>query len=145
MPTILTGTVAKWINQKGIGFITPEGQESELGKDILVHFSEVKQESTFKRLQRGATVEYELKDEPSENGAKKVACNVTGPNGEDCPLPVRKARAEKPAQTEEDEEDEKKEEKPKGKGRSRRKGKGKGRKGRGKKAKAAEENGESSD
>ena len=31
-----TGVVAKWLNHKGIGFITPDGQESEEGKDILV-------------------------------------------------------------------------------------------------------------
>jgi cold shock CspA family protein len=35
------GTVAKWVNHKGIGFITP-GDHSE---DILVHHSAIKQNS----------------------------------------------------------------------------------------------------
>ena len=53
-----TGTVAKWLNHKGIGFITPQGQEPEEGKDILVHFSELKQETAdgFKSLEAGSTV-----------------------------------------------------------------------------------------
>ena len=38
-----TGTVAKWLNHKGIGFITPEGQESVEGQDISVHFEQIKQ------------------------------------------------------------------------------------------------------
>ncbi len=58
--TRVTGTVAKWLNHKGIGFITPEGQTSEEGKDILVHFSELKQESEdgFKSLEAGSTVSF---------------------------------------------------------------------------------------
>jgi hypothetical protein len=35
-----TGTVAKWLNHKGIGFITPEG-ETEGENDVLVHFQKV--------------------------------------------------------------------------------------------------------
>ena len=40
----LTGTVAKWLNHKGIGFITPEG-ETEGENDILVHYQQIKQSS----------------------------------------------------------------------------------------------------
>jgi len=85
MPTRYTGTVAKWLNHKGIGFITPEGQESKEGEDILVHFQQIKQESEdgFKSLCQGSEVEYELEEDP-KNPEKKVAVNVTGKNGEDC-------------------------------------------------------------
>lgn len=99
------GTVAKWLNHKGIGFITPAGEEADTGKDLLVHFSEIKQETDdgFKSLNMGAEVEYDVKEDP-KNPEKQVAVNVTGLDGEDCEARV------------------------KGKG----KGKGKGRKGKGK-------------
>jgi cold shock CspA family protein len=46
----VTGTVARWLNHKGIGFIKIEGQD-----DVLVHHSEIKQESKdgFKTLEAG--------------------------------------------------------------------------------------------
>jgi len=105
MPQRHTGTVAKWLNHKGIGFITPDGEEPDSGKDILVHFQQIKQSSDdgFKSLEQGSAVEYELEADP-KNAEKQIAVNVTGPEGEDC----------KP--------------KPKGMG----KGKGKGKKGKGK-------------
>jgi len=101
-----TGTVAKWLNHKGIGFITPEGQESEEGKDLLVHFSSIQQESEdgFKSLAEGSTVEYDTEADPKDS-SKMVAVNVTGPNGEDC------------------------EKRRKGKGKGKRRSKGKGKKG----------------
>jgi len=85
MPQRNTGTVAKWLNHKGIGFITPEGQESKEGEDILVHFQQIKQESEdgFKSLAQGATVEYDLEADP-KNADKKIAVNVTGVDGADC-------------------------------------------------------------
>jgi CspA family cold shock protein len=47
------GTV-KWFNEgKGFGFI-----ESESGKDLFVHFSEIQGEG-FKTLTEGQTVEFE--------------------------------------------------------------------------------------
>ena len=97
-----SGTVAKWLNHKGIGFITPTGQESEEGKDLLVHFSQIKQESEdgFKSLAEGSSVEYDLEADP-KNPEKQIAVNVTGPDGSDC------------------------EKRPKGQGKRRSKGKGK--------------------
>jgi CspA family cold shock protein len=101
-----TGTVAKWLNHKGIGFITPEG-ETEGVNDILVHFQQIKQESEdgFRSLDQGSKVEYDLEADP-KNPEKQVAVNVTGPDGADCA--------------------------PKTKGRGKGKGKGKGKKGKGK-------------
>lgn len=134
MPARITGTVSKWLNHKGIGFITPEGQESVEGEDIIVHFSEIKQEGKFKSLARGSTVEFEYKeDEKSSKG--KVAANVTGPNGEDCEARKRLPKPKKEKEESSDEEKQETSEKPKRKG----KGKGKGRKGKGKGKRAAAE------
>ena len=45
----------KWFNNsKGYGFI-----ESDEGKDVFVHFSQIQQEG-FKTLKQGQTVEYEM-------------------------------------------------------------------------------------
>lgn len=58
----MKGTV-KWFNSgKGFGFITAED-----GKDVFVHFSEVKGEG-FKSLNEGDQVEFEV--EMGEKGAK---------------------------------------------------------------------------
>jgi len=104
------GTVAKWLNHKGIGFITPEGKTAEDKADILVHYMQIKQESEdgFRSLEQGAKVEYDLEADP-KNPDKQIAVNVTGVDGGDCPS------------------------KKKGQGKG--KGKGKGKKGKGKKGK----------
>jgi len=84
MPARETGVVAKWLNHKGIGFITPDGAEGE-GNDILVHFAQIKQSSEdgFKSLAHGSKVEYDLETDP-KNPEKKIAVNVTGEDGGDC-------------------------------------------------------------
>ncbi|CAD7958374.1 unnamed protein product [Amoebophrya sp. A25] len=89
MPTRSTGTVAKWLNHKGIGFITPDGNQ-EGDPDVLVHYQQIKQESEdgFKSLQQGSQVEFELEDDPKD-GAKKVAVKVTAVGGGDCEAKVR--------------------------------------------------------
>jgi len=106
------GLVAKWLNHKGIGFITPEGEvpEGEEKSDILVHYGQIQQETKdgFRSLEQGSKVEFELEEDP-KNPEKKIAVNVTGEDGGDC-LPKTKST--------------------KGKG----KGKGKGKKGKGKRS-----------
>eukprot|EP00667_Euglena_gracilis_P028212 EG_transcript_35701 len=73
---ICRGTVRKWIEDKGFGFISPaDGSE-----DVFVHQTEVKAQG-FRRLQEGEQVEYQLTD---DNGRRK-ATNVTGPGG--APVP----------------------------------------------------------
>lgn len=48
----------KWFNdQKGYGFITPEGAVE--GKDVFVHFSAVQGEG-FKSLKEGDSVSFEI-------------------------------------------------------------------------------------
>lgn len=54
-----TGTV-KWFNeQKGYGFITPEGG----GKDLFVHFSNIGGDG-YKTLQEGQAVQFETSQGP---------------------------------------------------------------------------------
>merc|ERR1711920_580198 len=127
MPKKQTGIVAKWLNHKGIGFITPDGGDGE--SDVLVHYTNIKQttEDGFKSLNKGEKVEYELETDP-KNPEKQIAVNVSGPGGEDCKPKEKKPKGEgkkpKEPKSGESEGDEKK---PKGKG------KGKGKKGKGKK------------
>ena len=80
-----TGTVTKWLNRRGIGFITPDGQNSEIGADLLVHYSNIKQEPNdgFKSLAEGSKVEYETTEDP-KNPSKLIAINVTGVGGGNC-------------------------------------------------------------
>ena len=50
------GTV-KWFSaKKGFGFITPE----DGGKDLFVHFSEIKNDGGFATLKDGQEVEFEM-------------------------------------------------------------------------------------
>ena len=67
MSAVATGIV-KWFNDdKGYGFITPDGG----GKDLFVHHSGVAGEG-FKSLAEGAKVEFE----PSEGEKGPQATNV---------------------------------------------------------------------
>ena len=84
------GTVAKWLNHRGIGFITPDGAETVIGKDLLVHHSNIKQGGnaaeggdTFKTLAVGSRVEFDTAPDP-KNTDKMIAINVTGVGGGDC-------------------------------------------------------------
>jgi len=77
------GTVAKWLNHKGLGFITPAG-ETEGENDLLVHHTEIKQSGDgFKTLKVGSSVEFTVGTD-SKNPEKKVATGVTGVDGADC-------------------------------------------------------------
>lgn len=61
------GTVKWFSDQKGYGFITPEGGK----KDVFVHFSAVKGEG-FKSLREGEMVEFEVTDGPKGEQAQNV-------------------------------------------------------------------------
>ena len=50
------GTVKYFNDQKGYGFITPDGQESA---DVYVHFSAI-ESGGFRTLHEGERVEFEL-------------------------------------------------------------------------------------
>ena len=64
--TELKGTV-KWFNEsKGYGFISPEE-----GKDVFVHFSEIKMEG-FKSLNEGQEVQFDVTDGPKGPQATNV-------------------------------------------------------------------------
>ena len=56
----------KWFNnKKGYGFI-----ETEDGRVVFVHYSEIKSDRRFKTLEEGTTVEFEIVDGPK--GPKAV-------------------------------------------------------------------------
>jgi CspA family cold shock protein len=60
--------VVKWFsNQKGYGFITPEGG----GKDVFVHHSAIQGEG-YKTLDEGQTVEFEVTQGPKGEQAANV-------------------------------------------------------------------------
>ena len=60
--------IVKWFNaEKGFGFIKDEN-----GKDIFVHFSEIKMDG-YKTLEEGEQVEFDVKETPKGN----LATNVT--------------------------------------------------------------------
>jgi len=58
----------KWFDaKKGFGFIV-----SDDGKDVFVHFSDIASEQSYKSLEEGTEVEFELK----EDGKGLKASNV---------------------------------------------------------------------
>lgn len=60
--------VVKWFsNQKGYGFITPDGG----GKDVFVHHSAIQAEG-YKTLDEGQQVEYEVTQGPKGEQAANV-------------------------------------------------------------------------
>jgi CspA family cold shock protein len=62
-----TGTVSKFIDEKGFGFITPDGG----GKDVFVHHSDINM-SGFKTLSPGQRVNYDLAQEAKGPKASNV-------------------------------------------------------------------------
>jgi len=61
------GTVKWFSDQKGYGFITPEGG----AKDVFVHYSVIKSEG-FKTLREGDAVEFEVTQGPKGEQAQNV-------------------------------------------------------------------------
>lgn len=62
-----TGTVARFMDDKGFGFITPD----QGGKDIFVHHSAIGG-SGFKSLAQGQRVEYDVVQDPKGPRAENV-------------------------------------------------------------------------
>jgi CspA family cold shock protein len=61
------GTVKWFSDQKGYGFVTPEGGR----KDVFVHFSALQGEG-FKTLAEGDTVEFDIAQGPKGEQAANV-------------------------------------------------------------------------
>ena len=61
------GTVKWFSDQKGYGFVTPEGGK----KDVFVHFSALQGEG-FKSLREGEAVEFEITQGPKGEQASNV-------------------------------------------------------------------------
>lgn len=62
-----TGTVAKFFNEKGYGFITPEGG----GTDIFVHHADINMDG-FKTLKPGQRVTFDVSQESKGPKASNV-------------------------------------------------------------------------
>ena len=62
-----TGTVARFMDDKGFGFIQPDRG----GKDVFVHHSAI-QSSGFRSLTQGARVEFDLVQDPKGPRAENV-------------------------------------------------------------------------
>lgn len=63
----MTGTVKKFLDGKGFGFITPDEGED----DVFFHQSEIIMEG-FRTLEEGQRVEFEVEDGPKGLSAKQV-------------------------------------------------------------------------
>ena len=63
----MKGTVKWFSNQKGYGFITPEGG----GKDVFVHHSAIQAEG-YKTLDEGQAVEFDVTQGPKGEQAANV-------------------------------------------------------------------------
>jgi CspA family cold shock protein len=63
----MKGTVKWFSNQKGYGFITPEGG----GKDVFVHHSAI-QGDGYKTLDEGQNVEFDVTQGPKGEQAANV-------------------------------------------------------------------------
>ena len=61
------GTIKWFSDQKGYGFITPEGGK----KDVFVHFSALQGEG-FKTLAEGQSVSFDITDGPKGEQAANV-------------------------------------------------------------------------
>ena len=64
---MVRGTIKWFSDQKGYGFITPEGGK----KDVFVHFSALEGEG-FKTLSEGQLVEFEVTNGPKGEQAASV-------------------------------------------------------------------------
>jgi CspA family cold shock protein len=62
-----TGTVERFMDEKGFGFIKPDAG----GKDVFVHHSAI-EGTGFKSLAQGARVEFDLVQDPKGPRAENV-------------------------------------------------------------------------
>lgn len=76
----LTGTVSRWFNRKGYGFINVMNSDSEhIGNDIFVHLSGINVKNDgYKCLYPGEHVSFDL---DTNKEGKPVCVNVTGVMG----------------------------------------------------------------
>ncbi len=66
----MKGTIAGKNDEKGFGFITPEGMEDTKENNVFFHVSGLLEGTVFETLEKGAMVEFDK--EPSEKGDRAV-------------------------------------------------------------------------
>jgi CspA family cold shock protein len=66
----MKGTIAGKNDEKGFGFITPEGKTDEKGNNVFFHTTALVDGTVFTDLQKGDLVEYE--EEASDKGPRAV-------------------------------------------------------------------------
>lgn len=64
-----SGRVKWFSNQRGFGFIEPEGG----GPDVFAHFSAIEMEG-FKTLKEGTQVDYDVSEGPKGMMATRIRC-----------------------------------------------------------------------
>lgn len=104
------GTVKWFSNERGYGFIVPEGG----GADVFVHFSALQGEG-YKTLREGEQVEFEVTRGPKGEQATNVKSLGKAETKKTQPTPPEAPPAEKPA-AEKPKEPKKEEEAPKKQG-----------------------------
>jgi cold shock protein len=67
---MMRGTVVKWKNTRGFGFIRPANG----GPDFYVHYSAIVSGEPYKALVEGEPVDFELK--PGPNGKPMASCVI---------------------------------------------------------------------
>lgn len=70
-----SGRVKWFSNQRGFGFIEPEGG----GPDVFAHFSVIEMDG-FKTLKEGAQVDYDVSEGPKGLMATRIRCATPPPS-----------------------------------------------------------------
>jgi CspA family cold shock protein len=91
------GIVERWLDNKGYGFI-----KTEDGKSIFVHYTEIKSETDYKKLEEGQKVTFDV--EEGRKGLKAV--NVAIVEGESQPVEEMKEEIQEEVSEESQDESE---------------------------------------
>jgi len=70
-----TGTIKKWVDGKGFGFIAPD----DGGEDVFVHFKAI--ESGEESLEEGTPVTFEVRWDDRKGKYACASCSVQGGGG----------------------------------------------------------------
>jgi len=91
------GVVERWFNKKGYGFI-----KSDKGESVFVHYSGVRSEDSFKKLEEGQRVKFDI--EEGKKGPKAVNVVVLEDAPSEGEEPAEEMEEEAPEEEEMEEE-----------------------------------------